>query len=275
MQICLRGKKGFLSSFGTLATTGIGKAMLDTAAEALGVAITPGLTGEDKAEEVKKKVFALCKIAEEDEGRYILDVTYEDGIKSVVGILEFIDRYDFVSDPGIQNALHHILLYDIEPTTGRIYDPTDTSADKFVLSDYVENFFSIYNFAKGILDMYKNAVEGAKEYQDTNRIKSFVYLCAWNYKEHGIELDADFSKIISSTQVQNDLTTKNYISNTKTTLEDLYKNPERTRMLNNNDLSYGFSESIKSYSGVSWEMVIYKQLLLDVMDNYIDNFEFH
>ena len=42
------------------------------------------------------------------------------------------------------------------------------------------------------------------------------------------------------------------------------------RRLENTSLINAFTNAVKLTGGTSWEEAIYKQLLLDVMDNYID-----
>ena len=118
----------FETSFGALAQLNIGKVVLDTVAEGLGIAVS-GLSGQEKAEAIKEKVLALCSLEKNDADALTLRIDYQEALLSAIRVFSVGLKHMPEHFTGLLSELSNILFFDIDPLTGTLYDSAD-STDK-------------------------------------------------------------------------------------------------------------------------------------------------
>ena len=261
-----QSRTSFINGFGVIAKTGLGKKALDKIGEVLGVAVGT-LSGTEKAAEIKKAVLNFCHLEEDDPAGLQLNIDAQFGIESVVNILTFVEdkAQNGASDAkALLKTLDSILMYDLDPITGEVYDHTDPQGEAITLSDIVSTFFKTYKFAEQFCDMLTNAVDGAKSFNDSDRMKSFLFLCTWN-DYHGVK-ETEVLNFVETVKTANNASITNYITDVSGSKVGKY---EHIRRLDNLDLIMVFENEIKKTFGNSYMEAIYKQLLLDCMDSYM------
>ena len=114
------------------------------------------------------------------------------------------------------------------------------------------------------IQMLDRGMAGAKDFKDTDRMKSFFYLTMFTNT-----VDDDMKAFIQNVPIaaasSYDVTSGKLGSPQYSALDS-----ERIRRMDNYMLQWAFDNQAKIVFRCSSEELIYKQLLLDCMDAYID-----
>ena len=257
--------------FANLSNTGFGKTVTDEIAKAFGLKVA-GKSREDILKALKKDLLKKAKMSETDAGLE-LDIDLEDTVNTAVKLLTFAEDHCPTEYKKVKKALDEILFYEIDPYTGA-YDKTDPAGDSFTLSDFIGFFSSTYKRAKQLYDLYDNTVQAAKEYADSDRIKSFLWLNEWNNEHNGVSQPPRVATMLNQTKTVN-LSSGN-INDQQDYAGASHKPYEyKIKSLENGSLVDNFHDGIRRLTGTAPMKAVYEQLLYDVMDaawDKIDDF---
>lgn len=180
-----------------------------------------------------------------------------DIFKNVVDIMAFVDECLPDSYDGLKNALNEILLYETNYVTGQVVGDSGMQA----IAESVADEFGIIG---SIIKTAVKAIEDTKKYNDSDLIRSYIYLAITEGK-----YDIQFLPEWIDSPLRNAGGSMSSYPDTGWSVITKENFDIKLSAAKNSTLVTAFHEEMKEI-GNNMEVIVYKQLLIDTMGMMCD-----